>query len=232
MLCCVCGVLGHLAPVQPCARSVHCNVCAVSWATGCSSTVCTLGVLCCVSGILGHLAPVHRCAPSVCCTECCVCGILRHLAPVHWRARWVRCVACAGPPCGARTCPSGQLHFVAGRGWVPSGRAHVHLDGRCSVTTRGCARCWARVHPDGNWCCWAPVLVPSFIPCCARFQDLRHPVAVVDWHLSVRLGCGRRLASLAYFVAPRGPAALIAPIGFPDAVAPFCNPGRSLPRIH
>ena len=33
LLCCVCGVLGHLAPVQRCARSVCCVACAVSWAT-------------------------------------------------------------------------------------------------------------------------------------------------------------------------------------------------------
>ena len=32
-LCCVCGVLGHLAPVHRCARSVCCYACAVSWAT-------------------------------------------------------------------------------------------------------------------------------------------------------------------------------------------------------
>ena len=34
LLCCVCGVLGHLAPVHRCARSVCCVACAVSWATG------------------------------------------------------------------------------------------------------------------------------------------------------------------------------------------------------
>ena len=33
VLCCVCGVLGHLAPVHRCARSVCCPACAVSWAT-------------------------------------------------------------------------------------------------------------------------------------------------------------------------------------------------------
>ena len=34
LLCCVCGVLGQLAPVHRCARSVCCVACAVSWATG------------------------------------------------------------------------------------------------------------------------------------------------------------------------------------------------------
>ena len=32
-LCCVCGVLGHLAPVHRCARFVCCVACAVSWGT-------------------------------------------------------------------------------------------------------------------------------------------------------------------------------------------------------
>ena len=31
-LCCVCGFLGHLAPVHLCARSVCCFACAASWA--------------------------------------------------------------------------------------------------------------------------------------------------------------------------------------------------------
>ena len=82
-LLCLCGVLGHLAPVHWCARVVCCVACAVSWATwllfggapalcvvscvgcpgslGSCSPVCPLGVLLCVCGVLGHLAPVHRC---------------------------------------------------------------------------------------------------------------------------------------------------------------------------
>ena len=94
VLLCVCGVVGHLAPVHRCARSVCCVACAVSWATwllftgvpaccvvlrercsgplGFCSPVCLLGVLCCVCGVLGHLAPVLRCARSVCCVACAV----------------------------------------------------------------------------------------------------------------------------------------------------------------
>ena len=92
LLCCVCRVLGHLALVHRCARSVCCVVCAVSFATwlpftgapagcvvwrvrcpgplGSCSPVRPLGVLLCVCGVLGHLAPVHRCARSVCCVAC------------------------------------------------------------------------------------------------------------------------------------------------------------------
>ena len=33
VLCCVCGVLGHLASVHRLTRSVCCFACAVSWAT-------------------------------------------------------------------------------------------------------------------------------------------------------------------------------------------------------
>ena len=89
VLCCVSGVLGHLAPGHRCARWVCCVACAVSratwllftgaparcvalrvrcpWPLGSCSPVCPLGVLCCVCGVLGHLAPVHRCACAVCC---------------------------------------------------------------------------------------------------------------------------------------------------------------------
>ena len=86
---CVCVVLGHLAPVHRCARSVRCVDCALSWATwflvigvaawcvvlhercpgplGSCSPVSTVGALCSVCGVLGHLAPVHRCPRPVCC---------------------------------------------------------------------------------------------------------------------------------------------------------------------
>ena len=87
-LLCVCGVLGHLAPVHRCGRVVCRVASAVSWATsllftgapawcvvlcvgcpgplGSCSPVCPLGVLLCVCGVLGHLAPVHRCAGPWC----------------------------------------------------------------------------------------------------------------------------------------------------------------------
>ena len=76
VLCCVSGVLGHVAPVLQCARSVGCFACAVTWATwlrftgvptrcdvlrvrcpgprGSCSPVCRLVVLFCVCGVLGH----------------------------------------------------------------------------------------------------------------------------------------------------------------------------------
>ena len=94
LLFCLCGVLGHLAPVHWCARAVCCVVSAVSWATwlpftgvparcvvlrvrcpgplGSCSPVCLLCLLFCLCGFLGHLAIVHRCARSVCCVVCAV----------------------------------------------------------------------------------------------------------------------------------------------------------------
>ena len=119
VLCCVCGVLGHLAPVHRCARWMCRVACAVSWATwllftgaparcvvlrvrcpgplGSCSPMCPLGVLCCVCDVLGHLAPVHRCVRSVCCVACAVSWATWLL----FTGRLPRCVAlrarCPGP---------------------------------------------------------------------------------------------------------------------------------------
>ena len=59
------------------------------------------------------------------------------------------------------------------------------------------------------WCCLAPVSVPWFLVCCVRCPGLRHAMAVVAWHLSVCLGLGRRRASLACPLAPRGAQRLV-----------------------
>ena len=116
VLCCMCGVLGHLAPVHRCARAVCCVLSAVSWATwllftgvsarcvvlrvwrpgplGPRSPVCLLGVLCCVCGVLGHLAPVHRGARSVCCFACAVS-----------RASWLLFTGVPGRGVSSLCCP-------------------------------------------------------------------------------------------------------------------------------
>ena len=117
---CVYGVLGLLAPVHQCARSVCGVACTVSWASwllftgvhalrvllrvrrpgppGSCSPVCTFCVWCCVHGVLGLLAPVHRCARSV-------CGVARTVSWASWllftgahALRVVLCVRCPGPP--------------------------------------------------------------------------------------------------------------------------------------
>ena len=161
----LCGVLGHLPPVHRCACLVRCFAYWVSWATwllftgvpaqcvvllvrcpgplGSCSPVCPLGALLCVCGVLGHLAPVHRCARWVCCAVGCVCG-----ASLRGANSSIRMVAiCSQQGLGtlrALTRPSGRRLFVAGRGWVPSGRIRLHPDGGCSVAGRGCVCCRAR----------------------------------------------------------------------------------------
>ena len=276
---CLCSVLGYLAPVHRCARSVRCFACAVSRATwlpftgvparcvvfcvrcpgplGSCSSVCPLAALCCGCGGLGHLAPVHRCARSVCCVARAVswatwllftgvpawfvvfrlrcpgplgsCSAVCSLGVLCFGLR-VRCCVCGASLWGthssirtapvrswlglgtlrARTRPSGRQLFVAGRGWVRCRARTPPFAWRLFVAGRG----WvpsgrALVHPDGGWCCLAPILMPWFVACCARSPVLRHPAAVVAWHLSVCLGCERRRASLACLLAPRGAPRLV-----------------------
>ena len=174
LLLCVCGVLGHLAPVHRCARSVCCVACAVSWATwllftgvptrfvvlclrcpwplrSCSP-VCPLGVLCCVCGVLGPLAPAHRCVRSVCCVAC----------PVSW-ATWLlftgalaRCVALRARSPGPLGSCSLVCQAVVSRPFVALG-------------ARACAVSWPSSRPftDVHAVCGArvPLVVVSlFLP--------------------------------------------------------------------
>ena len=189
VLCCVCGVLGHLAPVHRCARSVCCFACAVSWATwllftgvparcvvlrvrcpgplGSCSPVRPLGVLCCVCGVLGHLAPVHRCARWVCCVAC----------PVSW-ASWLpftgaptQCVAlrvrCPRPlgSCSP-VCPLGVLCCVC---VVLGHLASVH---RCAPSV-GCVGCavsgatWLPFTGVAAWCVVLRVRCPGSLGSCS-----------------------------------------------------------------
>ena len=104
--CCVYGVLGLLAPVHRCARSVCGVACTVSWAswllfTGVHVLCVVLRVRC--PGPPGSCSPV--CTP---CVWCYGCGVLGRLAPVHRRARspcgvvcavsWVARLLCTGVP--------------------------------------------------------------------------------------------------------------------------------------
>ena len=161
-LSCVCGVLGHLAPVHRCARSVCCFACAVSWATwllftgvparcvvllmrcpwplGSCSPVCPLGALLCVCGVLGHLPPVHRCACSVCCFGCAVSWANWYLFTGVPARCVVLLVRCPGPlgSCSP-LCPRGLLRWVCG---VLGHLAPFH---RCArvVCCAECAVSWA-----------------------------------------------------------------------------------------
>ena len=140
VLCCLCGVLGLLAPVHPCARSVCCFRVRCPGPPGSCSPVCPLGVLFCVCGVLGLLAPVHRCARSVCCVACAVSWaswLLFTGAPARCVVLRVRC---PGPPGSCSpVCPLGVLCCVCG---VLGLLAPVH---RCAHSVCGfaCAVSWA-----------------------------------------------------------------------------------------
>ena len=129
VLFCLCGVLGNLAPVHRCARSVCCVACPVCSAPSFLFMGCPLLVLCCVCGVLGLLAPVRRCACPVCCAVSWAPWLLFTGVLVRCVVLWV---ACAGRRCRALTCSSARWLFVAGRGWIPTGRALVRPDGGCS----------------------------------------------------------------------------------------------------
>ena len=220
--------------------------------------MCRLGLLCCLRGVLGFLAPIHRCARSVCCAACCVCGGLGTLAPVHRSARWVCCAACVGRRCGARTRPSGRRPYVAGRGCVPSGSAHVHPDSSCFVAGRGWVRYRERTRPSGRQLFRSRQRLGS-LP--GAHTSLR-TVAGVAWHLFACRGSLRVVRSVRFFGtrwplllgtcpcalalasgeplwraswphvvrrACSGPVVLGAPVGFPDAVVPFPSPPACAP---
>ena len=109
VLCCVYGVLGYLASVDQCARSVRRVACVVSWATAllftgvpalcvvmgrrCPGRLARCAVLCVVcevSWAIGFCSPMCPLGASF-----SVCGVPGLLVPVRRCARSVRCVACA-----------------------------------------------------------------------------------------------------------------------------------------
>ena len=134
---------------------------------------------------------------------------------------WVRGVGAWGPVTNPTACNlASWLCALWGR--QEGARGGVPLACICGV--RGCALSDARLPVPGacgrwpathwllvrcagvgGWLSLALSPVLRFAVCCARFPELRHPAAVVAWHLSVCLGCGRRRASLACLVAPREP---------------------------
>ena len=129
LLFCLCGVLGHLAPVHRSADSVHCLCVPCPRPLGSCSPGCPLGALFCLCGVLGHLARVRPCARPVCCAASWASWLLFTVVPALCVVLWV---ACAGHRCGAHTSASGRQLLVTCRGLVPSGHALVHPDGGCS----------------------------------------------------------------------------------------------------
>ena len=126
----------------------------------------------------------------------CVCARVR--APLATCHSWLGCAVCV--------CVFGLGFLVRPTtpGWA------VRCGCVCSGSGFGCAPpLLAGV--CGVWvgCCLAPVRVPWFVACCARSPGLWHPATVAAWHLSVCPCCGRRRASLACLVAPRGAPRLV-----------------------
>ena len=140
VLCWVCGVLGLLAPVPRCARSVCCFACAASCATCLlfSGVPARCVVLC--ARYLGQLPPVHRCARSVCCVGCAVSRASRPLFTGVPAGCVVLRVRCPGPPGSCSPVrPLGVLCCVCG---VLGLQAPVHRCAR-SVCCVGRAVSWA-----------------------------------------------------------------------------------------
>ena len=216
-LLCLCGVLGHLAPVHRCASSVCCFACAVSWATlllftgvpgrfvvlcvrcprplGSCSPVCPLSVLCCVCGVLGHLAPVHRCARPVGCLARAVSwaawllftGVLA-LCAVLWVARGV--LLCGALLRGAHS--SIRTSAVRSRQGLGTLRARTRPPGRRLFVA---GRAWVPsgrtpVHPDGG----CPYLVGVGYPPGAHWSI--RTADGVAWHLFLCSGSLRVVRSL------------------------------------
>ena len=249
VLCLVCGVLGHLAPVHRCARVVCCVACASSGATwllftavparcvallvrcpgllGSCSPVCLLDVLCCVCGVLGHLAPIHRCARSVRSFACAVSletGLLFTDVPARCIALRVRCPGPLGScstvfPLGVLLCVCGVLGYPA----------PVH---RCARSVRcfSCAVSWA------TWLLFTGVPTWPVVLRVRRLLGLLLRVCGVLGHLAAvqrcprsvhRFACAVSLATWLLFTAlPARCVTLLVrcpgPLGSCSPVCPLC----------
>ena len=206
LLCRVCGVLGHVAPVHRCARSVWCVARAVSRAPWLPFTgVPAECVLCCVCGVLGHLAPVRRYACSVCCFACavsCVTWLLFTGVPALSFVLFVRCPGPLGS-CSP-VCPRGLLCCVCG---VLGHLAPVH---RC-VRSVCCVACVA------SWAPWPPL---TGVPARCAVSRVRCPGP---------LGSCSAVRSLGVLLCVRGVPGLLAPVH--QCTRPWCLVPL-LPSVH
>ena len=195
------------APRHSCLRCWGVSVCGgvharlvprhswlLEFACWCACSACTPPLLAglCDVGVRAwarvSAAPRH-CWPGCCGVRVLVCVLLLYPATPGWDVR-CRCVCsclgfCCAPPLLVGVL--GSVCLCARSACTPP-----LLAGVCGV--------WVGF-------CLAPVPVPWFVACCARCPGLRHPVAVVAWHLPLCLGCGLRRAFLACPVAPRWSAA-------------------------
>ena len=183
MWMCVLGLRSRLRPAFP------------GWGVGVGVCLCARSA--CTSPLLAGVCGVGRCAWAwvsaaprhslLGCWAVCVfvCPLRLYPATPGWGVR--------------RGCVCLDLGFGCAPPLLAGVLGCVCLCARSACTPPLLAGvCGARV---GR--CLAPVPVPLFAACCAPCLGLRHPVAVVAWHLSVCLGCGRRRASPACLLGPR-----------------------------
>ena len=175
VLCCVCGVLGHLAPVHPSPRLVCCVACAVSCATwllltGVPARCVVVPVRC--PGPLGSCSPV--CPFAVLCLACTVSWAPCLLFTSVPARCFVLRMRCPGPLGYCSTaCPLGVLCCVCGvlGPWLlftvvlaRCAELGVRCPGplgscstvcslgvlRCGLRVQGVAAGRSLVHPDGG----------------------------------------------------------------------------------
>ena len=159
VLCCVCGVLGHLAPVHRSARSVCCGPCAVSWATWLLFT-----------GALARCVALRaRCpGPLGSCSPMCQAVVSRPFVALGARACAMACVFAFFSPRSLFLCFSlAPLFLLACLGFLfggGGGWAAAFLVLCVGVGVCRC-RCWW-----GRGCCGGPGfgwLPRSGFPACA-----------------------------------------------------------------
>ena len=114
LLCCVCGVLGYLAPVHRCARSVCCVACAVSW----GGRAC-VGLRVCLLLSPRSLPLPFPCSSLFACLFCSGFFFWGGAAGVRrfWCCPWVLVCAGAGAGVGVGVVRDGGRVAVAL--WVP-----------------------------------------------------------------------------------------------------------------
>ena len=139
-LLCFCGVLGHLAPVHRCARSVCCFACGVSWATSLLFTSVPARCVVLLVRCPGQLGSCSRVCPLGALPVCAVSWATWLLFSCVPARRVVLRVRSPGPPGSCSTvCPLGALFCLCG---VLGHLAPVH---RCALSACcvACAVSWA-----------------------------------------------------------------------------------------
>ena len=217
---CLCARSACTPPILAGMRGV--GVCAPAWVSA-APRHSWLGCWGLRVGL--HLLPVPRLSWLGCWGVCVsVCALLPYPASPSFVGR-CRCVCLSSGFCCAPLFVVGALEFVCfcARGPLVARESRLGCGCLCLGSGFGLApqlltgllRCVCRRARSVRTlpllagvccvrvgCCLEPVSVPWFVAGCPPRPSFRHPVGVVAWHRSGCLGCGQRVASLAYLVAP------------------------------